>query len=200
MDYRALETLYGPDIRFNDWRAEAGEKVRAAGGLLMLAHPEGVLVRDDYPYGGGGDVAHHLRFAVERLEPDGKIVVHFNHRPRDAKQRGIAAFLEQGAVRVSVAGAEVADRTLSLAARGEEHDLAVATLYESYALWFDDSLVARGSLPAPATDNEGWVKLTGRSVDFRVIEYREDAIVHDLEFPRWRRQKLIKWLLMHKQE
>jgi len=65
MEYRRIETCYGPEIRFKDWEAKAG-RVKSAGGCLhIFGGPEARVVRSDLPYGGGGDVEVRLFFNVE---------------------------------------------------------------------------------------------------------------------------------------
>ena len=77
MNYRIEETLYGPEIRFNDWRVEKGEKERAGGCAIFYgdstgdsardsAHDSVDVLRDDYPYGGGGDVVIRTCVVLER--------------------------------------------------------------------------------------------------------------------------------------
>ncbi len=64
MDYRVIERYYGPDIRFNDWKADGGELVSAGGALHIASRGIADVTRSDLSLwgwrrrGGCADVQH----------------------------------------------------------------------------------------------------------------------------------------------
>jgi hypothetical protein len=139
MNYRIEEILYGPEIRFNDWRVEKGKKERAGGCAIFFGDSVGdsfEVQRDDYPYGGGGNVAIEasvvlkpprvIRYAdrdgdtdhdgdtghttVE--EPNGAAdgwtaAVHLNYVAADPERRGFFIEIDRAGIRVKYRGTTV---------------------------------------------------------------------------------------------
>ena len=188
MNDRQEERCYGPEIRFNDWKADGGKLVSAGGGLHIFAEHTACVTRSDYPYGGGGDVAVALTFNFERLGENGAITAHFN-RQRDGG----------GGFRVSVDARHVTvyhkDRqilredspSLDITA---SHRLKLVTLGESFAVYMDDRCLAEGDMEPPFTENEGWMALIVRDADVRLIDFEEIFMVHEVTFRNWRRAEL----------
>ena len=191
MDYRAEETLYGPEIRFNDWRLEKGEKDRGGGALLLIGEPEASVIRDDLPYGGGGDVALSIGFEIEGMGEKGSIAIRFNRGRSGQDVRGFLVEIDRERLRVTLAGEEIASRDCGAGTEPGPHRIELATLYERFLLRYDDSDVAGGTMKPPYTDNEGWLSLACREANLRVLSVQEQTIQHPAPAPPWERAEAL---------
>ncbi len=189
MDYRIVERCYGPDIRFNDWRADGGELISAGGTLLILADEALTVTRSDYTHGGGGDVELMLVYNLERIEEGGSFTAHFNRR-RDGGGGFRVTFDPTGTTLC------YKDRTLYTGpgpsvAREVTHTLKLITLAESYAIHLDGLCLAEGTMDPSVADNEGWMALEARSAGIRLLRFEESFISHDVDYPAWERSDLL---------
>ena len=198
VEYRVLERLYGPEIRFNDWLVESGLSDRGGGNLLLDGDEAWSAVRNDYPYGGGGDVAYTFRFLISPKQSHYSLWFCVNDiaalaegaetlKNPDAPRRGIVLFIESNQISVRVGAADetvVGDLEIG---KNSEHTLQIASLDERYLVRFDDEQIASGNMKAPFTDNEGWTRIRGEGTSLRLIEASEDAIASMNIHPRWER-------------
>jgi len=192
MRYRIEETCYGPDIQYNDWSVKEGRKERAGGGVHFFAEPSVRAKRDTYPYGGGGDVAITLEFGLDRFGAESRFAVLFNdrRRTRDVVE-GFRVELDANHVTAYLRDTRVGQRATGDIDRRRVMSLKLATLAESYAIWFDDEILAQGRMPAPFTDNEGDLFLELDEADARLLAFTEDFIAADIDVPSWQRRELL---------
>lgn len=192
MKYRVMERAYGPDIRGGDWKTTGGQSACAGGELHLLADDTPTAVtRQDYPYGGGGDVALHLTFAFDRLDSDGQLVTHFNHQPRQSQPHGFQIVCDAHQIICRLQDRECARRPAPPWQRDEAHTLTLATLAESFVVLFDGAVLAEGQLPPPFTDNEGWTSVQVQRAQVRLMAFEEQWIAHDLPCPAWRKTECL---------
>ena len=192
MQYRVIETTYGPAIRFMDWRAEAGRVETAGACLHVFGNPEARVVRRDYLYGGGGDVEIRLKFNVERLGEAGSVAFHFNRpRPKGAPS-GYRVKLTSDRLTVTEKTRVILDQPHEFPlGRNDDITVRFATLGERYALRLNDAPLLTGRMEPPYTDNEGWMGIETRNADIRVQSFEENFIAADMPAPEWRRTELL---------
>lgn len=189
MNYSILERAYGPDIRGCDWRVESG-KVECSGGELHLlgAEAPAVVTRQDYPHGGGGDVALRVTFSFDELAAEGQLTVHWNRANKQSEAQGFQITLGTRKLVCRLKDRELAQRPSPLWRCEEIHSLKLVTLAEEFALYFDEAIIAEGQMPPPFTDNEGFTTLSAQQAHVRIIAYEELFIVHDRPCPAWQKK------------
>jgi hypothetical protein len=125
------------------------------------------------------------------MESGGSVTVSFNARPRAAEARGFRIVITQERLTASLRDEELASTPPGRLDASTEHRLALATMGESYALWYDRELIAEGTMPPPFVDNEGWVAVTAEGATARITSFTESAIAPRGAFPSWRRASLL---------
>ncbi len=183
MQYRVIETAYGPQIQFNDWQPIEGRTERAGGAVHLIAQPLCVAKRITYPYGGGGDVELSLTFSFDQFADAGEWIVHFNHARDDDHTTGFRVRVTPEHVEAFMRDERIARIDAPTLHRNDEHTLRFATLAYSYAIWLDDVLLASGDMLEPYTDNEGDLLITARHAVVRLIALSEKFIAHDSDPP-----------------
>jgi len=191
MEYQIVETCYGPDVRFNDWKVIEGRKERAGGMAHIYANPKARLQRDSYPYGGGGDVEIVIKFSFDRLDPAGRLTVHINDRKRTETPEGFRISLDGERITAFLRDEQVGQCATGTIDRRRAFTLKLATLAESYAIWIDDKTLASGRMPPPFTDNEGDLFIELNQGHMRLISFTENFIAADIDPPSWQRRELL---------
>ncbi|MFW6437557.1 MAG: DUF6250 domain-containing protein [Armatimonadota bacterium] len=190
MDYRVVETQYGPWIHLNDWQIADGEgEIHGPGGTLQILTDETAdVVRNNYPLPGGGDVEIKLSFNFERAEDGSSAVFYFN-KNRD----GIGFRVQVGADGVQAWHKDdlVYEGAPISTARDAVHDLTLVTLGESWAISLNGERIAEGDLEPPWTDSEGRLGVVVEDAGLRIITCEENFIVHDVDYPTWERDELL---------
>ncbi len=213
MNYRIVETAYGPAIRFHDWAVTrgnlptdhvfretrgvwkpGGEGVDAlfhAGGHLQLfATAPARVTRRDYLYGGGGDVELVFRFEIERLGADGSLGFHLNGTHRGGGDSGFRVVFTPGLATVYHGTGRVAQTPFDTQP-GVPRELAFVTLGNSWEVRLDANRAAGGTFSQESQDNEGWIHLEAEEAGIRLLAFAEHFIVHDKPFPQWRKTELL---------
>lgn len=190
MDYRIVESYYGPGIRFSDWRPEDGNAESAGGLLHLLGRERASVIRSDYLYGGGGDVELALACDFDRLGEQGCFTAHFNESPKH-ESRGFRFVLNRGRMAVYLRGEQIAEARAAECDPGCVHQLRLATVAESYAVYCNGECLAEGEMAPPFIDNEGRVKLIAHDADVRLLSFEESFIAHPIAVPPWRRGELL---------
>ena len=195
MQYRVIETIYGPDIRFNDWEI-AGARAIPCGGVLQLwPDPSLSATLRYYPLGAtGGDVALHLRFQFTRAGPQSKFTVRFFRHAVHGE--GITFAYHNNRIQVHYGGAEVLSRTMDAEQCYQSHNIRAITLGEKWALWFDDHLLTEGLSRKPGEEckedvNEGSVIIEAEKIAVDLLEFSEQHIAVASLAPTWRRAGLL---------
>ncbi len=215
MNYVTIETLYGPDIRYNDWAVAKGGKDPASGCLFIEGKREAKVVRSDYPHGGGGDVLQRMSFTFERVSENGTLIVQFNTSNDGDISRGFTCVVAEKEIRVLLKNREITGKAITplsnqtetrdgehdgglqagpndgRSSRPINHEIELATLGESFSLQYDGMDIAEGKMDPPYTDNEGWVVITCISCDIVLTSFEELSITHDKEIPDWTRTRLL---------
>ena len=191
MKYRVLETCYGPEIRFNDWKAVAGRKERAGGMIHLYAEPTAKLQRDNYPFGGGGDVELTLVVSFDRFDPTSRLTIHFNDRKRTEESEGFRVTLDHEQIRAYLRGKQVGQHPTGSIDGRRVLTVRLATLAESYVIWIDDEVLSEGRMAPPFTDNEGELFIELEQAHLRLISFTENFIAADLDVPTWGRKELL---------
>lgn len=191
MKYRVLETYYGPEIRFNDWKPIDGRKERAGGMIHLYADPTARLQRDNYPFGGGGDVELTLALSFDQFGPASRLTIHFNDRKRTKEPEGFRVTLDHEQIRAYLREKQVGQRPTGSIDRQRVLTVRLATLAESYAIWIDDEVLSEGRMPPPFTDNEGELFIELEQAHLRLISFTENFIAADCDVPSWERKELL---------
>lgn len=213
MKYQAVESVYGPGIRFFDWRVTSGdlatdhtfrqtrgvwrpggEGVNAmfnAGGVMQIhtAHPA-TVTRSDYLFGGGGDVSVSVLFEVERMEEDGSFRIRFHDARTGIGGDGISATVSPAGLSIRLRDETVWEQPLGLV-EGRFFRITLAMLAHSYRVDLDGETLHTGKMDYTRQDNEGWTHLDVDKAGIRVLEFEENLIVHDVAFPDWTRKELL---------
>lgn len=173
MDYCIEETLYGPEIRFNDWEAVSG-RIERAGGSIILSDPAGTTARCVvYPYGGGGDVELSVSVAVGTKDAASILRIHVHAQPNRPEVRGFVIELSGTEWRLIYKDAVVG--RVNQEASGT-HAISLATLGETYEARLDGRLLGRGRMEPPYVDNEGWLEISSSGGIAEVVAVAERAI------------------------
>lgn len=192
MDYRVIETHYGPPVRPNDWASDDAKLV-SAGGMLQAFSPASSEVRwRFYPVGGGGDVAMRLAFRIARMGEGGGFTAH-THRSRSGapEENGFRLVCRPNATELFLKAELLWAQAIAPDAAQRPRELSVATLADAYEVTLDGDRVAKGRMRSPAGDNEGVVALSLRDVDVEVLSLAEEFIEHDVAFPAWRKAEAL---------
>ena len=191
MHYRVVESVYGPDIRANDWRVEGGGSAYA-GGVLQLQATEQMAARWCYHgKGRGGDVALGLTFSLERVTDDTRFEARFNTRSSADEPSGFRFVFHRDRMALFLADQELFVRNVPAARFRRPRQLRLVTVADSYAFGLDGRVLAEGTTGAGAAANEGEVLLCVSSADVEVASLTEELVTHDVDFPPWSRGRLL---------
>ncbi|MFO7946823.1 MAG: DUF6250 domain-containing protein [Armatimonadota bacterium] len=190
MDYRTIETHYGPWIHFNDWQLTDGEgELHSPGGTIqILTDGTADVVRNEYPLPGGGDLEFNISFNFERADADSSAMFYF-----DKNRDGIGFQVKIGADGVEALHKDevvYTGKPLSMQ-RDAVHEITLVTLGESYGIHLDGECIAEGHLDPPYTENEGRLGVIVENAGLRIITCEENFIVHDVDYPEWERGELL---------
>jgi hypothetical protein len=213
MNYEAYETVYGPEIRFFDWRVTegnlasdhnfretrgvwqpGGEGVNglffAGGTLQAFTTTRATVTRSDQIFGSGGDVEIRAVLALERLGENGLVRIRFHDARAGTGGSGVSVRLDQSGVAVLLRETEVARADLE-PLLGGEIELRLATLAHQFSITLNGNKLYVGEMEASAQDNEGWTHIDLVDAGVRLIEFEESLIRADRDYSTWRKAELL---------
>jgi len=191
MEYRIVEEYYGPQIRFNDWKADRAELVWAGGTLQISTDNTATVRRTDYPKRGGGDVETVIAFDFEQLRPDWTLALHFNANPSREGAFGLRIVMRSDALEVLLGDRKIHEESGTPWETGRAYRLKLVTLGRAYSIELDGRELVSGSFEQSIVHNEGFFILAPEKLAMRVLSFAENFIVHDVNFPKWRRTELL---------
>ncbi|MBD3293157.1 MAG: hypothetical protein GF393_09550, partial [Armatimonadia bacterium] len=190
MDYRIIETNYGPWIHFRDWTLADGEgELHPPGGTVQVL-TEGTVdvVRDNYPLPGGGDVETTLTFNFERADADSSATFYFN---RSREGTGFRVRFDADGVRAHHMEEPVYEGDAVSMERPVVHELTLVTLGDAWALALNGKQIAEGRLEVTDGANEGQLGVIVEDAGVRLITCEESFIAHRVDFGEWERGELL---------
>lgn len=213
MNYEILETCYGPEIRFHDWKVTAGDlltdhtfrETRAAwkprgegvnaffsagGEMQVFTTGAATVTRRDYLYGGGGDVEINLAFEIERMAGNGSFTVRCNDARTGGPAEGISFRVTAETVSVLYRNQPVFTETRFLP-QSVTHRLTVATLADEFRVALDRRTLHTGKMDPAGQDNEGWTHLDVADAGIRIRSFTENLIAHEAPDDDWERQTVL---------
>lgn len=190
MEYRVIETSYGPWIHFRDWRLADGEgELHAPGGTVqILTDTTADVVRDNYPLPGGGDVETTLTFNFERAHAGSAATFYLN---RSREGTGFRVRFDADGVRAHHMDELVYEGAAVSMERPAVHELKLVTLGDAWALALNGEQIAEGRLEPEDAANTGQPGVIVQDAGVRVLTCEESFIAHDVDFPQWQRGELL---------
>ena len=191
MQYRVVERYYGPAIRPEDWKTTEGTVTALDGDLSIQGDARAEIIRNDCPFGAGGDVELALSFSFRDMEQQGSLMLHFNRIPKDPHGRGMRVLYDHENLVVYLRDRELCNKPHHGCEPERLHRVRFVTLGELFSLWYDGECLASGSMEPPYSDNEGWMTIGVRRATVDLLSFEESFIAHDVDVPDWHRTELL---------
>lgn len=186
VNYRILETAYGPGIRHRDWDVNGAEATFAGARLCLFAGTTGQAAWCYYPLPGGGDTLQQLCFAVRRIGKDASLTIRFNSSDQKGqKAKGFAITLTRDRCEIRGEGQTLASLENGLRGMSGEQEVSLAFLAERFAIALNGQPVADGQIEEASQSNEGRLFVDLVDCDIDLSAFTESFIAAAEPAPEW---------------